>query len=50
MAASLAKKEALSRSAFFERFERAVGVAPMEYGAGQGPASPARQRRRRVLA
>jgi len=27
----LARKAALSRSAFFERFSRAVGVAPMEY-------------------
>lgn len=27
----LAKKSALSRSAFFERFTRAVGVPPMEY-------------------
>jgi AraC-like DNA-binding protein len=27
----LAKEAALSRSAFFERFTRAVGVAPMEY-------------------
>jgi AraC-like DNA-binding protein len=29
--AQLAKQAALSRSAFFERFNRAVGVAPMEY-------------------
>lgn len=29
--AELAKAAALSRSAFFERFSRAVGVAPMEY-------------------
>ncbi|SAL41015.1 AraC family transcriptional regulator [Caballeronia sordidicola] len=29
--AELARKAALSRSAFFERFSRAVGVAPMEY-------------------
>lgn len=29
--ARLAKESALSRSAFFERFNRAVGVAPMEY-------------------
>jgi AraC-like DNA-binding protein len=29
--AALAKKAALSRSAFFERFTRAVGMAPMEY-------------------
>jgi AraC-like DNA-binding protein len=29
--AELAKATALSRSAFFERFRRAVGVAPMEY-------------------
>ena len=29
--AQLAKEAALSRSAFFERFNRAVGVAPMEY-------------------
>jgi len=29
--AQLAKEAALSRSAFFERFRRAVGVAPMEY-------------------
>ena len=29
--AELAKEAALSRSAFFERFSRAVGVAPMEY-------------------
>jgi len=29
--AELAKEAALSRSAFFERFTRAVGVAPMEY-------------------
>jgi len=28
---ALAKKAALSRSAFFERFSRAVGVPPMEY-------------------
>jgi len=27
----LARKAALSRSAFFERFTRAVGIAPMEY-------------------
>jgi len=27
----LAKKSALSRSAFYERFTRAVGMAPMEY-------------------
>ena len=27
----LAKKAALSRSAFFERFTRAVGLPPMEY-------------------
>jgi AraC-like DNA-binding protein len=27
----LAKEAALSRSSFFERFSRAVGVAPMEY-------------------
>ena len=27
----LAKKAALSRSAFFDRFTRAVGVPPMEY-------------------
>jgi len=27
----LAKEAALSRSAFFERFSRAVGIAPMEY-------------------
>jgi AraC-like DNA-binding protein len=27
----LAKKAALSRSAFFERFSRAVGLPPMEY-------------------
>jgi AraC-like DNA-binding protein len=27
----MAKEAALSRSAFFERFRRAVGVAPMEY-------------------
>ena len=27
----LAKKAALSRSAFYERFTRAVGLAPMEY-------------------
>ena len=27
----LAKKAALSRSAFYERFTRAVGVPPMEY-------------------
>jgi AraC-like DNA-binding protein len=27
----LAKESALSRSAFFERFQRVVGVAPMEY-------------------
>lgn len=30
----LAKEASLSRSAFFERFRRAVGVAPMEYLAG----------------
>lgn len=30
-AARLAKEAALSRSAFFERFRRTVGVAPMEY-------------------
>ncbi|WP_420964411.1 AraC family transcriptional regulator [Bradyrhizobium sp. B120] len=29
--AQLAKEAALSRSAFFDRFSRAVGVAPMEY-------------------
>ena len=29
--AQLAKTAALSRSAFFERFARTVGVAPMEY-------------------
>jgi AraC-like DNA-binding protein len=29
--ADLAKEAALSRSTFFERFNRAVGVAPMEY-------------------
>jgi AraC-like DNA-binding protein len=29
--AQLAKEAALSRSAFFARFNRAVGVAPMEY-------------------
>jgi len=29
--AQLAKQSALSRSAFFDRFTRAVGVAPMEY-------------------
>jgi AraC-like DNA-binding protein len=29
--AQLAKEAALSRSAFFERFRRAVGVTPMEY-------------------
>jgi AraC-like DNA-binding protein len=29
--AQLAKETALSRSAFFERFRRAVRVAPMEY-------------------
>jgi transcriptional regulator GlxA family with amidase domain len=29
--AQLAKEAALSRSAFFERFSRAVGQAPMEY-------------------
>lgn len=29
--AQLARKAALSRSAFFERFVKAVGVAPMEY-------------------
>jgi AraC-like DNA-binding protein len=29
--AQLAKEAALSRSAFFERFNRTVGVAPMEY-------------------
>lgn len=29
--AQLAKEAALSRSAFFERFSRAVGIAPMEY-------------------
>ncbi|MEO7887871.1 MAG: AraC family transcriptional regulator, partial [Polaromonas sp.] len=29
--AQLAKEAALSRSTFFERFNRAVGVAPMEY-------------------
>jgi AraC-like DNA-binding protein len=29
--AQLAKEAALSRSAFFERFKRAVGVAPMAY-------------------
>jgi AraC-like DNA-binding protein len=27
----LAKESALSRSAFFERFQRVVGVAPIEY-------------------
>src|SRR6202020_1770229 len=29
--AELAKEAALSRSTFFERFSRAVGVAPVEY-------------------
>jgi transcriptional regulator GlxA family with amidase domain len=29
--AELAREAALSRSTFFERFSRAVGVAPMEY-------------------
>ncbi|MET0355847.1 MAG: AraC family transcriptional regulator, partial [Cellvibrio sp.] len=29
--ATLAKEAALSRSAFFERFSRTVGIAPMEY-------------------
>ncbi|WP_285601976.1 helix-turn-helix transcriptional regulator, partial [Trinickia caryophylli] len=29
--AGLAKEAALSRSAFFDRFRRAVGVAPMAY-------------------
>jgi AraC-like DNA-binding protein len=29
--AALAKEAALSRSAFFERFNREVGTAPMEY-------------------
>jgi AraC-like DNA-binding protein len=29
--ASLAKEAALSRSVFFDRFRRAIGVAPMEY-------------------
>ena len=29
--AQLAREAALSRSAFFERFHRAIGVAPMEY-------------------
>jgi transcriptional regulator GlxA family with amidase domain len=29
--AELAKEAALSRSAFFERFQRATGVTPMEY-------------------
>jgi AraC-like DNA-binding protein len=29
--AALAKQAAMSRSAFFERFRRAVGTAPMEY-------------------
>lgn len=29
--AELAKEAALSRSAFFERFSRTVGVAPMAY-------------------
>ena len=29
--AQLAKKAALSRSAFFDRFARAVGMPPMEY-------------------
>jgi AraC-like DNA-binding protein len=29
--AELAKESALSRSTFFERFSRAVGVAPMQY-------------------
>ncbi|RDU97692.1 AraC family transcriptional regulator [Trinickia dinghuensis] len=29
--AQLAKEAALSRSAFFERFSRALGIAPMEY-------------------
>ena len=29
--AQLAKRVALSRSAFFERFTRIVGLAPMEY-------------------
>jgi len=31
MVAELAKEAALSHSAFFERFSRAVGLAPMEY-------------------
>ncbi len=29
--AQLAKKSSLSRSAFFDRFTRAVGLPPMEY-------------------
>ena len=29
--AELAKEAALSRSTFFERFRRAVGISPMEY-------------------
>ena len=29
--AQLAKKAALSRSAFFDRFTRTVGIPPMEY-------------------
>jgi AraC-like DNA-binding protein len=29
--AQLAKEAALSRSVFFERFHRAVGIAPMQY-------------------
>jgi AraC-like DNA-binding protein len=29
--ASLAREAALSRSVFFDRFRRAIGVAPMEY-------------------
>jgi AraC-like DNA-binding protein len=29
--AQLAKEAALSRSVFFERFNRAVGIAPMQY-------------------
>ncbi|WP_409518650.1 helix-turn-helix transcriptional regulator [Methylobacterium sp. PvR107] len=32
--AALAREAALSRSAFFERFQRTVGVAPMAYVTG----------------
>lgn len=39
----LAKNAALSRSAFFERCARAVGVPPMEYLLGSRSDGPPRQ-------